>query len=136
MPDFRLWGERELVKLRQDMDRMFEAFCCDLGLAPPGPGLGRIRIDREKGSVVVRIFLPGLKPEEIRLSATKNILLVSGGLDESGRGISSQSSFTDRILLPCRVDPERTQAVYKKQVLTVTLPMLPETGRKRVAISD
>jgi HSP20 family protein len=93
-------------------------------------------------AVVVSAELPGLKPEGVDLSITRNTLTIKGErkADEPGdkatyhRQERLSGSFAKSVELPEQVDAENASASYEHGVLTVTLPKSPEAKPKQVTV--
>jgi HSP20 family protein len=93
--------------------------------------------------VVVSAELPGMDDKEIDLSLSHGVLTISGEKkqekEQKGRNYyhmeRSYGSFQRSVSLPAGVDTSKAEAVFKKGVLTVTVP---KTGGakagKRIAI--
>ena len=76
------------------------------------PGMG---IEEDTNDLRLTADLPGVKPENLKISMENNVLSIEA--TREGRG-SYQRSFT----VPSTVDAERIQATLEHGVLTVTLP--------------
>jgi HSP20 family protein len=81
-------------------------------------------------SVIVRVEMPGMKKEDIRVSLQENLLHIRGekhsGGDHSGRryGLTERAygRFERTLCLSQRVDRTQMEVSYKDGVLTVILP--------------
>jgi HSP20 family protein len=84
--------------------------------------------DKENLKIVVE--LPGVKPEDVKLSIENQVLTVRGekkqvaeeNSDRWHRYERSYGSFERTFTLPSTVDAERIQATVDQGVLTITLP--------------
>jgi HSP20 family protein len=93
---------------------------------------------RDKGNLVVRADMPGIKPEEVKVVVENDILTVSGEHEESKeekdekfvRRERRYGSFMRSIALPAGVDPDKVTATVKDGVLEVSVP-LPEEAKKK-----
>lgn len=135
-------GERALTTFQQEMNRLFDNFFGRSSLQPFGafgsewdafsPRMDVVETDTE---IRVSAELPGLDDEDIDVSLSSDQLTVSGEKtqerEEKGRNYyrteRSFGSFRRSIPLPCEVDVDRADAVFRKGVLTVTLPKKQET---------
>ncbi|HAI22076.1 MAG TPA: Hsp20/alpha crystallin family protein [Clostridiales bacterium UBA8153] len=131
----------ELTSLRDALDRLFdESF-----IRParrPGAVAPPMDIYQEQGNLVVKVPLPGAKPEDIEVSITGDRLTVHGEIRHE-KEVKEQSvicrecsygAFSRSVTLPGRVDSARADATYKDGMLALTLPLLGEEKRKTIKI--
>ncbi len=126
--------EREMSHLFEDL---FEDFDRDLGrgslLRRAGEWLEEtpsFEVSETADEFCVKAELPGLDEKDIEVSMDGNELTVRGEKkrerDEKKRDYHvsemSYGEFTRSVLLPEDVDREKVKAVFKKGVLTLTLP--------------
>jgi HSP20 family protein len=121
---------RDLVTMRDDMDRLFDVF---FGAQPQAiEELWRPAIDIEEnnGNLMVRAEIPGMKKEDIKVSVKEDMLTISGERKRENetkektfhRIERSYGQFRRMIRLPAMVDADKVKATYKDGVLNVTLP--------------
>lgn len=131
---------REMVSLRDAMDRLFE----DSVVTPKFSNAGMPKIDmREtKDSVIVKAELPGIAEEEIDVEILDNIMTISGekksDIEEEKDGYFYQEShsgtFSRSFTLPSEVKAEKAEAEMKNGVLTITVPKIEAKKAKKIAI--
>jgi len=106
-------------------------------------GEGWLRAElRDTGStVVLTADVPGLATEQVRVSLHGDVLTLSGERAvkvPEGHSVHRQERpsmrFSRSFKLPTRVDAEKTTAVAKDGVLTVTMPKSPDTQPRQIAI--
>jgi len=135
----------ELISLRDSMDRLWRE-----SLARPWASLGTffggesLALDMyETGSeVVVEAILPGVKPEEIDVQVTGNVLTIKGERKEEKREEQatyiyrerSYGSFCRSLTLPTEVDVDKAQAGFEDGVLKLTLPKSEAVKPKSIEI--
>jgi HSP20 family protein len=140
--------ERSLPAVQQDMNRWFDDFFGGFGLTPfhaffdePwetfSPKVNVVEGDKE---IKVSAELPGMDEKDINVSLSHGVLTINGEKkeEEEHKGKNyyrlerSYGSFQRSIPLPCEVDDSKVEAVFKKGVLTITLPKTPATlaGKK------
>jgi HSP20 family protein len=86
--------------------------------------------------------LPGIKPEEIDIQLSNNVLTISGQREESKqekgetfhRVERRSGSFSRSVTLPCAVAEDRVDARYTDGVLSVTLPKTDEAKSRKIKI--
>jgi HSP20 family protein len=98
----------------------------------------------EKDNVYVKMALPGIKKEDIKITINADNMSISGHSkveDESKEKEkkyyfrSMESSFEQSFNLPTKVDPDKVEAELKDGVLKVTLPKAEEVKPKEIEIS-
>ncbi len=127
MPSLIVWKERELAKMRREMDRLFERLWADFTVpVMPFSLQPRFEIFEKNDSLVVQARLSGMRPEDIEISVSDDELLVKG----TGRS----GNFSTRLSLPCRVDPDGVRATFRNDVLHVILPKRKERRIRHIHI--
>jgi HSP20 family protein len=84
----------------------------------------------DKDSVKIVAELPGVQPEDVKISLENNLLTVRGEkrqkAEENNERVHryerTYGSFERAFALPTTVDPEKIAANYANGVLTVTIP--------------
>jgi len=101
-----------------------------------------VDIYEEKGNVITKMNLPGLKEEEVEISIDGNILMISGKHEEDketkdkkyySKEIRSDS-FSRTITLPTKVYADKAKASFEDGVLVVTVPAVEELREKPVKV--
>jgi HSP20 family protein len=110
----------------------------------PHPAFRGLTLDVEEtdDAVVVYAELPGLGPDDFRVEATPDRLILRGEkgeeYDERGRDYRRlerrYGAFLRTISLPAEVQPEQAVARYRDGVLRVTLPKSEASKARRVSI--
>ena len=124
---------RETVTLRDAMDRLFdEAFTQPWGPADGrgGPGIPAVDMYQTDDEVVVKAAVPGMKPEDVQISLTGDMLSIKGESRQKSDDKEKayhirehrRGSFERTISLPIAVMSEKAQAEFENGVLTITLP--------------
>ncbi len=130
---------RELMSLREDMDRLFNAFFGKpITEETEGVWVPVIDIEEDNENFIVSAELPGLKKEEVKISVRGNLLTISGERKQEvetknktyHRVERMYGKFSRTITLPSDVDVNKIKAVYKDGVLHITLPK-PETMKPK-----
>ncbi len=93
--------------------------------------------------VVVKVDLPDVKREDIKVTFENNVLVIEGQRefvanverDRFYRVERAHGQFRRSFSLPATVDAGRVDASYADGVLTVKLPQREETKPKTIAIS-
>lgn len=135
---------RELAALEVDrLNRMFDAAFAGEPLAA-GAWIPAVDIyESAQKDVVVKMDLPGVKKEDIKVSFESNTLAIEGtrqvGADvpaeQFHRTERGAGTFRRSFALPATVDGSRVDASYQDGVLTVTLPRREEAKPRTIAIN-
>jgi len=94
----------------------------------------------EKGNIVAKMSLPGIKADELDISIEDDMLTVSGKREEEKEVEKKdyyskeirRGSFSRTVGLPKPVDASRAEATYENGELIVTMPVV--TGAKEKGI--
>ncbi len=128
---------RPLDVMSRDMGRLFDEFFKGFGMAPFrafgeewnvfSPQLDMVETETE---VKVSAELPGLDENDVEVSLSQGLLMISGEKreerEEKGENYyhteRSYGSFRRSVALPCEIKEDEVEATFKNGVLTVTLP--------------
>ena len=99
-------------------------------------------VEESRDEVIVRVELPGLKKEGIKLEVEGDLLVLSGerkAESENKEKIVHRlervyGQFQRAVQLPSEVDGSRAVAAYEAGVLTIRLPKREEAKPKEIAI--
>ncbi len=136
---------RDLVSLRDAMDRLFEeSFIHPTRLLPRVFGEQTPAIDmyQTPESVVVRATLPGIKPEEVDISILGDTLTIKGET-RAEESIKREEylcqerrygAFSRSVTLPAGLKIEKAEAAFENGVLTLTIPKAEEAKPKQIKV--
>ena len=138
---------RDLISLREAMDRLFEESFVrpSVGrLAPAGMGALAVDVYETDDAVVVKSAIPGIKPEDIDISITGDTLTIKGEtrveeeVNEENyiRRERRYGSFCRSLALPLPVVTEKAEAEFENGVLTLTLPKAEEVKPKAIEVKS
>jgi len=127
----------DLGDLRLRLDRLFEDFS-----GPNGSWGPAMDVIRNEDKLVLKVDLPGITLDEVKIEVEDGMLTVSGEheekLDEEKdnfvRRERHYGSFCRSMPLPSGVKPEQIKATCKDGLLEVTVP-LPKPEKKSVTIT-
>jgi len=136
---------RDLVSLRDAMDRLFEESLVQPWSGWAGLGEeGKLTLDmyQTKHGVVVEALIPGVKPEDVEINVTGDVLTIKAETKfeekvEKENYIRQErryGSFTRSIALPEGLDKDKAEAGFENGVLTVTFPKSEEVKPKSVKV--
>ncbi|HOE17178.1 MAG TPA: Hsp20/alpha crystallin family protein [Syntrophorhabdaceae bacterium] len=119
---------------RQEMDRIFDNFFHGVEIEPfkkmPEAFYPNIDVVDGAKEIKVTIELPGMDEKDIDLSLDKDSLTIKGEKkeekEEKGKNYHrmerTYGSFSRTVPFPVEIDTDKVEALFKKGVLTVTLP--------------
>jgi HSP20 family protein len=133
---------RDLAALEIDrLNRMFEAFAGE-PLARGGWVPAVDIYETVEKDVVIKVDLPEMKREDIKVTFENNVLTVEGerkfekdvNTEQFHRSERSFGAFRRSFTLPATVDASRVDASYTDGVLTVKMPRREEARPRQIAI--
>ncbi|MFA7346558.1 MAG: Hsp20/alpha crystallin family protein [Desulfurivibrionaceae bacterium] len=135
----------ELSTVRNEMDRLWNRFLDDWplptmftkGWAPMAD------ISETKDKLIVKAELPGLDPEDIKLSLSGNLLTIEGEKKKEKEEKDEHHYYLERysgafqrsFRLPVEVQEDKIEAKFDKGVLTITLPKTAKSKKKEIKIN-
>jgi HSP20 family protein len=136
---------RDLVSLREAMDRLFEESFVRPRSGWPAPiEAEALAVDMYEtdDAVVVKTAIPGVKPEDIDISLTGDTLTIKGET-KSEEEVKEETyvrremrcgSFARTLAVPAPVVADKAQAEFENGVLTLTLPKAEEVKPKAIQV--
>ena len=129
---------RPLSELRHRVDQMFR----DLSEGGEGSWTPSIDVVRREDAIVVRADIPGIKPEDVKVTIEDEVLTVAGEHEEKSESKDERyvrrerryGSFSRSMPLPRGVRAEDVKATTEDGVLEVTVPLPAEEAPKKVEI--
>jgi HSP20 family protein len=135
---------RELSNVQDMMDRMF-----DDGFVRPfsqalwdTASVPTMDLYQTENDIVVKMGLPGVKPDDIQISVTNGVLCIRGEVKEEEEKKEKTyhlrerryGSFSRSVTLPSNVDVEKSDADFENGILTLTLPKAEEAKSKTITV--
>jgi HSP20 family protein len=138
---------REMMTLREAMDRLFDdAFTRPFSLERNGgstwAAAPAIDMYQTRDEVVVRAALPGIKPDEVQINVTGDVLTIKGEMkqEEEKKDRSWQirehrwSAFERSVRLPSGVVSDQAKAEFENGILSISLPKSEEVKPKTITV--
>jgi HSP20 family protein len=135
----------ELSTVRSEMDRLWNRFLDDWPLpAVFSKGWAPMAdISETKDKLIVKAELPGLEPEDIKLTLSGNLLTIQGEKKKEKEEKDEQhysleryrGEFQRSFRLPVEVLEDKIDAKFDKGVLTITMPKTAKSQKKEIKIS-
>ncbi len=96
----------------------------------------------EADAVRIMAEVPGVKPEDVKISVEGNVLTIQGTKEQVAeektervhRYERTYGAFERTFTLPATVDAEHIKASYDKGVLTVTLPKVEKAKPRQIQV--
>ncbi|MBW1800715.1 MAG: Hsp20/alpha crystallin family protein [Deltaproteobacteria bacterium] len=134
MPDLIVWKDREIDKMKRNMDRLCNQLIDDFCLpqfpfaVEEWPLMNLLETEDE---LILEVGAPGVKPVALEISVTEDVLTIKGEAEETasetfeGRRYIEQhyGTFTRTLRLPCRIKPDEVTAISDENgFLRITMP--------------
>ena len=124
------------------MDRFFNEPMAGLRSWPEGANVPAVDLYQTDDEVVVKAVLPGIKPDDINISITGDVLNLRGSVTEEVERQDAtyylrerrQGEFSRSLPLPAPVVADQAKADFENGVLTLTLPKAEEVKPKTIAV--
>ncbi len=137
--------EREPLSLREAMDRLFEGSFIQPGWFSGAEGAGNIipiDVFETDDSVVVKATVPGVRPEDIEVTITGDLLAIKSEMRQESkqekrnylRQERRYGSACRQISLPAGVNPDKAEASFEHGVLTLRIPKVEAIKARTVKI--
>lgn len=105
---------------------------------------GQLPVDvhQTPNEIVIRAFVAGVRPDELSVSISRDMVIIEGSREERDRIVESDyftrelfwGSFSRTILLPQEVDVENSSANSKDGLLTLILPKLDKARQTKLRV--
>lgn len=133
---------QEMMNLRRTVDRLFDNASPDHDWAQSNTWGLAVDVVENKDDFIVKASVPGIKPEELDISYSDDILTIKGEIKSDAETKDNQyhlrercyGSFTRSISLPVKIKGDAIEASYQDGVVTLRLPKADEVKPKRIAI--
>ncbi len=136
---------REMSTMRNTLDRLFNERLFDMPLMwernPESMSLA-LDVAEEADKYIVKASVPGVKPEEVEITVTDNVLTIKGETKEDTE-IKEENyhlrerrygSFMRSVTLPAPVNADKIEAVHENGVITLTLPKSETVKPKKIEL--
>lgn len=141
MADLILWKDRQLRQLRNEMDNMIKDFFRDFGTSIFDEVHGEammLDISEKNDTVVITVQLPEIEADDLDLAVSPELLIIGGvrkeSLESENGSFKRSQKFSNRIKLPCRIEPDKVKASYKDNILEIILPKCSSSIFRKVEI--
>lgn len=107
---------------------------------------GQLTVDmyQTPTEIVVKAMVAGVKPEDIDISITRDMVTIKGTREESNDFSDSDffhkelfwGSFSRTIVLPQEIEVEEAEALNKNGLLTIRMPKLDKNKQAKVKVKN
>jgi HSP20 family protein len=135
---------RDMMRLRNEFDRLYDDTIDFPSWRWPEPAEGpAVDVVESDDAYIVKASLPGIKPDDLDVSITDNVLTIKGEV-KNEETISEEQyhlrerrygAFTRMITLPTSVDVDSVEATYEDGILTLNAPKTEDVKRKRITVT-
>lgn len=133
--------QRDMMNFKRQFDRLFSDYDEE---APTRTSFWKPAVDifETKDSLVMKVELPGVKKEDVKIDLDNNLLSISGERkfesevkeEDYHRIERAYGQFQRSFTLPNKVDGERIEARYENGMLEVVLPKKEEAKPRQISI--
>jgi len=135
-----------LTPLREAMNQLFEGSFVGLSRFEPFGRMFPMDVLEKDGEYVIEASLPGVKPEQVQVTATDTALTIRTSVqakeEEEKKGNEGAYVRRERytgeinrtIALPLPIDPDKVTATYAHGVLTLQVPKAPKALPKQIPV--
>jgi HSP20 family protein len=136
---------RDLISLREAMDRLFEESIVRPRagwLAPVEAGTLAVDMYETDDAIVVKATIPGVKPEDLDISVTGDTLTIKGETRVE-KEVKEENyihrechygSLCRSLTIPVSVVADKAEAEFENGILTLTLPKAEEVKPKAIKV--
>lgn len=134
---------REMMTLREAMNQLFDdSFTRPFSSMSGGSSLPAVDLYQDHENVFVKAVLPGIKPADVQISVTGDVLSLTAKANEESeeKDITytirerRYGSFERLLKLPCDVQTDKSKAEFENGELTITLPKAEAVKPKSINI--
>lgn len=109
---------------------------------PTGEGQLPVDVHQTAGDIVIRAFVAGVRPDELTISISRDMVEISGSRMEREQIVGQDyftrelfwGSFSRTIMLPQEVDVDSSSASAKDGLLTIILPKLDKAKQTKLRV--
>jgi HSP20 family protein len=134
----------EISRLRREMDDLFARIFGETSLSKIGFGKWQPLVDISETDthLVIKAELPGIDAKDVDVSITGDRLTIKGEKQQEKEEKEENYCRSERyygayqrvIDLPALVEEDKTDAIFEKGILTITIPKVEKIKRKQVKI--
>lgn len=132
----------EMSSFRRQLDRLFDDIASQTALGDHS-WQPAIELEDNGENLVLKAQLPGLKPDDLDISASRDGITISGEYrtEEESEGKGTYHSefrygkFSRTISLPVEIQQDKVTADYQDGIVTLTLPKVEDAVNRPVKVN-
>jgi len=107
---------------------------------------GQLAIDmyQTPNEIIVKTMIAGVKPEDLDVSITRDLVTVRGSREEAEETISNDyfhrelywGSFSRTIILPQEINVDESEAINKNGLLVIKMPKIDKNRQAKLKIKN
>jgi HSP20 family protein len=135
---------REMISLRDAMNSLFqESFVRPVNLMGDGAMMLPLDIAENENEFIVKASMPGVKPEDVQITAHGDTLTIRGTVKEEQEKKDEHYYLRERrvgeflrtVSLSTPISADKAQAHFENGVLTLILPKAEEAKPKQIKVN-
>jgi HSP20 family protein len=134
---------RDMLTLREAMDRMFDESMLRTSLSPGRAAGFPIDLAETDQGFTLRATLPGVKPEDVQITIHGDTLTIRGESQAQEERKEQNwiirehrsGSFHRMVTLPAAVNAEQSEARFQDGILELTLPKAEQARPRQIRVS-
>jgi HSP20 family protein len=136
---------REMMSLREAMDRLFEESFLRPGWFggwESGAGVMPVDVYETDDQVIVKATVPGVKPEDIDVTITGDVVTIKGEFKSEEKAEKRNylrqerryGSFCRQLSVPAGINADKVKATFEHGILTLELPKVEAVKAKSIKV--
>lgn len=133
---------RDMITLRQAMDRLFEESLVRPGWGEPRERAVRLPLDAysTENEIVILASLPGVRPEDVEITIEGDTLSIKGEIPEPPANVDyilrerGFGPFSRTLTFNIPVQSDKAEATFKDGLLTLTVPKAEEIRPRTIKV--
>ena len=138
----KIKAEKTKVKPKSELKK--ESLKIEPKEEPQEEGQLAIDVYETNGDIVIQSTIGGIKAEDLDISIENDMVTIRGSrkqsTEETGKNYFYQEcywgSFMRKVILPEEVDGTRAKATMKEGILTLRIPKMHKTKKRKIAVKQ
>jgi HSP20 family protein len=140
---------RDMMSLSDAVGRLMQDAVMRPGFGFPGTITAPMNVIEQQGKYVVQVALPGVKPEDVDVTAHQTTMTVKGRCKQLLPEPTSKEEpqnhlliefgpgeFERQVALPKDIDAEHIEATFERGILTIVAPIAQHAQPKRISVTE
>lgn len=139
---------RDAMSLSDAVNRLMQDAVMRPGFAFAATNEAPMNVIEHGGQYIVQVALPGVKPEDVEVTAHQTTLTVKARRDNLLPNVENKaeqgfllaefgaSTFERKVTLPKDIDGDHITAAFDRGILTITVPIAQHAQPKRITVKE